>query len=428
MKKNVSVILGLQYGDEGKGKFTDLISSDYDYIVRYQGGDNAGHSISFNGNKFALRLIPSGVFKNKNVVIGNGCVVNIETLLNEIEYLSKNKIDVKNKLFLSDKAHVIFDYHIEIDKMNEENKGENKIGTTNKGIGPCYTDKYARIGIRVCDLLDYNILLNKLEVSLKEKNIIFQKYNKETFDARTLANKYFELGKRIKKYIKDTSKLLNDEIRKGKKILLEGAQGVLLDIDFGTYPFVTSSPVATGMSSGSGIGITKINNILGIVKAYTSRVGEGPFCSEIKDKKLAELIRKEGNEYGTVTKRPRRVGWIDIIALRYAIDISGVNEIAITLLDVLSIVDKIKICIKYKLGSKEIDTIPSSIREYAKCKPIFIEVDGWKKDISNIKEYNELPTKCKKYLKTLEKLLGVKIKYVSVGPSREQTIEVKNDK
>lgn len=421
---NVNVILGLQYGDEGKGKFTDLISSKYHYIVRYQGGDNAGHSISFNGKKFALRLIPSGVFKNKKVVIGNGCVVNIETLLSEINYLKENEIDVTNNLFVSNKAHVILDYHLELDKLNEENKGDNKIGTTIKGIGPCYTDKFARIGIRICDLFYKAELKSKIEFNLKEKNIIFKNNNKKTFNVNELVEKYFELGKKIKRYVCDTSKLLNDEILKGKKVLLEGAQGVLLDIDFGTYPYVTSSCVATGMSSGSGIGITKINNVLGIVKAYTSRVGSGPFCSEILDEKVANEIRTEGHEFGTVTKRPRRIGWLDIVALKYAISISGVNEIAITLLDVLSILSKIKICVGYKLNGKDIDYIPSNFNDYKKCKPIFIEMDGWNKDISKIKKYKDLPSNCKKYLKMIEKLLKVKITYVSVGPNRNQTIKV----
>ena len=399
---NVNVIIGLQYGDEGKGKFTDLISDDYDYVVRYQGGDNAGHSIAFDNQKYSLRLIPSGIFKSKKVVIGNGCVVNPETLLFEIEYLKKNKFKIENQLYVSDQAHVIFDFNILMDKLIEDNKGNKKIGTTIKGIGPTYTDKYSRIGIRICDLFNIDILKQKLTLSLRDKNIIFKNYGYKKINVNQVAKKYYELGKKIRK-----------------------AQGVLLDIDFGTYPYVTSSNVATGMSSGTGIGISKINNVLGIVKAYTSRVGEGPFCSEIKDQKIANSIREKGNEFGTVTKRPRRIGWIDLVALKYAIEITGATELAITLLDVLSIMDKIKICINYSLNSKTIDYIPTSVDLYSKCKPKYIEVQGWKSDISMIKKYDDLPLNCKKYLTTIQKILNVKISYISVGPKRDQTIKVK---
>lgn len=422
---NVNVIIGLQYGDEGKGKFTDLISDDYDYVVRYQGGDNAGHSIAFDNQKYSLRLIPSGIFKSKKVVIGNGCVVNPETLLFEIEYLKKNKFKIENQLYVSDQVHVIFDFNILMDKLIEDSKGNKKIGTTIKGIGPTYTDKYSRIGIRICDLFNIDILKQKLTLTLRDKNIIFKNYGYKKINVNQVAKKYYELGKKIKKYVCNTTKLLNEAINANKKILLEGAQGVLLDIDFGTYPYVTSSNVATGMSSGTGIGISKINNVLGIVKAYTSRVGEGPFCSEIKDQKIANTIREKGNEFGTVTKRPRRIGWIDLVALKYAIEITGATELAITLLDVLSIMDKIKICINYSLNSKTIDYIPSSVDLYSKCKPKYIEVQGWKSDISMIKKYDDLPLNCKKYLTTIQKILNVKISYVSVGPRRDQTIKVK---
>ncbi len=421
--KNVNVILGLQYGDEGKGKFTDMLASQYDYIVRYQGGDNAGHTIIFNKQKFALHLIPSGIFNKKKVVIGNGCVVNLKTLMTEIEYLKNANFSVEGLLFLSSKAHVIFDFHILQDKLNEENKGDGKIGTTCKGIGPCYTDKAARVGIRVCDLFDKDLLLQKLTILLNDKNIYFEYYQKPKCNIEEIFKEYYAIGQQIKKYVCDTSALLNKAYDDNQKILLEGAQGVLLDIDHGTYPYVTSSCVATAMSSGSGLGITKINNVLGIVKAYSTRVGEGPFATEI-DGEIAHNIREEGHEYGTVTKRPRRIGWIDCVALKYAINVSGASEIALTLLDVLSVVDEIKICVSYNFDGKVIDYIPPTQEQYAKCTPNYITLKAWNMDISGISKYSDLPQNAKNYINELEKILKTPITYVSVGPDRLQTIEV----
>ncbi|MGL4952109.1 MAG: adenylosuccinate synthase [Mycoplasma sp.] len=423
LNNQIQVILGLQYGDEGKGKFTDILANDYDYIVRYQGGDNAGHSIVIDGVKYALRIIPSGIFNQKQTVIGNGCVVNPETLLREIQYLKEAKFSTEGILHLSATAHIIFDYHIALDKLNELNKGDLKIGTTCKGIGPCYTDKVSRIGIRVCDLYDYEILKQKITTSITEKNIIFKHYNHPLFNVEEVLEKYWEIGKQIKPYVTDTCYMLNTAVENGKKILLEGAQGVLLDINHGTYPYVTSSAVSTGMSAGSGIGVTKIHSILGIVKAYTSRVGEGPFCSEINDE-LAEKIRIEGREFGTVTKRPRRIGWIDIVALKHSIRIAGVTSLAITLLDVLSIVDKVKICIGYKYNDETIEFIPPTREEYYKCEPIYIEMPGWNKDISKITDFNSLPIECQNYVTKLQELLNTHIEYISVGPDRVQTIKV----
>lgn len=423
MKKNILGIIGSQYGDEGKGKFIDLLSEDYDVIVRYQGGDNAGHTIVIDGKKHKLRLIPSGIFaNNKDIVIGNGVVINLTTLFSEIDYLIENNISTSN-LYISNKAHIIFDFHIELDKLNEENKGANKIGTTCRGIGPCYTDKAARIGIRVADLFDLDSLKEKVNLILSEKNQLFTKYNKPIFDAEKVANQYYLLGQKIKDKVIDCSVFLNNAINNGKKILLEGAQGVLLDIDHGTYPFVTSSNVTSAIAGGSGIGITKINNLLGIVKAYTSRVGSGPFVSEIHNE-LSTYIRERGNEYGTVTKRPRRIGWIDIVALKYAINVSGINELAITLIDVLSGIDKIKLCVGYMYEGREINYIPPSNNEYSKCDPIYITIDGWKEDISDCKDVHSLPENCKKYLLLIQKLLATKISYISVGPDRNQTIKV----
>lgn len=423
MNKNLLGIIGTQYGDEGKGKFVDTLSQKYQIIVRYQGGDNAGHTIKFNDNKFKLRLIPSGIFNpNNTVVIGNGVVVNPKTLVEEIKYLNDANIDT-SKLLISDRAHVIFDFHVALDTLNEENKQDNKIGTTKRGIGPCYTDKVARIGIRMCDLFDLNTLENKLEENLKEKNILFKYYNKQTYDYKLVAKEYYELAKQFKDKVIDTVTFLNKQIKQNKKILFEGAQGVLLDIDHGTYPFVTSSSIVSAMASGSGIGMTSIKNILGIVKAYTSRVGSGPFVSEIKDD-LAEKIRIKGNEFGTVTKRPRRIGWLDIVSLNYSLNVAGITELAITLIDVLSGLEKIKICVAYEYNNEIIDYLLPDNNRYGECKPVYIEIDGWNEDITNCKSISDLPENCKKYLLLIEKLTNRKIAYVSVGPDRNQTIRV----
>jgi adenylosuccinate synthase len=307
-KQQCMLIIGSQYGDEGKGKFTDILADEYDYIVRFQGGDNAGHSIVIDGVKYKLRLIPSGIFKHdKRVVIGHGVVINPKTLINEIEYLKNNKFDVKGRLFVSNRAHIITDYHIAIDKYYEDLKGDSKVGTTLCGIGPCYSDKIQRVGVRVADLLDKNELKAKITLSLQTKKDIADKIGFGMKDIDRLVDEYYALGQKIKPYISNTIDLLNDAHKQGKKILFEGAQGTFLDIDMGTYPYVTSSSTVAGVSSGSGISITKINSVLSIVKAYTSRVGEGPFVAEIFGQD-ADYIRERGGEYGTVTKRPRRIG------------------------------------------------------------------------------------------------------------------------
>lgn len=422
MSNNLLTIIGTQFGDEGKGKFVDLLSQDFEYIVRYQGGDNAGHTIKFDNKTFKLRLIPSGIFNKKNkVIIANGVVLNPVTLLEEIEYLQKNGIDVSN-LFVSDKCHVIFNFHIEMDELLEDLKGKEKVGTTKRGIGPCYSDKTSRFGIRVCDLYNFERLLKKVQLSLETKNILFGKYGKQIFNPYTVAKQYYELGKKIQQFVFNTSALLNYAYEKNKKILFEGAQGIMLDIDYGTYPYVTSSNVVGLLSSGSGIAINKFKNILGVVKAYSTRVGAGPFISEIEDEQIAHTIRETGHEYGTVTKRPRRIGWLDLFMLKYVIQVSGVSEIALTLIDVLSCVDKIKVCIGYKKNNKVLKYMPSSNDELKLCEPIFDELDGWNVDISNMKRYEELPENLKKYVSYIENFLNVKVTFVSVGPDRTQTI------
>lgn len=421
-QENLLVVIGSQFGDEGKGKFVDLLSQEYEYIVRYQGGDNAGHTIKFDNKTFKLRLIPSGIFNPKNkVIIANGVVLNPNTLLEEINYLNENNIDTKN-LFISDKCHIIFDYHLEMDELLEEVKGDSKIGTTKKGIGPCYSDKTSRFGIRLCDLFNFEELVKKIQLSLETKNVLFSKYNKKIFNPYTVAKKYFEIGQKLKPYIFNTMALLNYASQHNKKILFEGAQGIMLDIDYGTYPYVTSSNVVGLLSSGTGIAINKFKNILGVVKAYSTRVGEGPFVSEIKDEALALLIREKGNEYGTVTKRPRRIGWIDLFLLKYVIEVSGITQIAMTLIDVLSSVDSIKVCVGYTKKDKVLRYMPSCIEELKQCVPIFEELKGWKNDVSHIKKYNDLPTNLKSYINFIERYLNVSVKYVSVGPDRTQTI------
>lgn len=422
MNNNLLVIIGSQFGDEGKGKFVDLLAQEYEYIVRYQGGDNAGHTIKFDNKTFKLRLIPSGIFNpNNKVIIGNGVVLNPETLLNEIQYLKENNVVTKN-LFVSDKCHIIFDYHLEMDELLEEIKGKDRIGTTKKGIGPCYSDKTSRFGIRVCDLFNFDSLLAKVQQALEIKNVLFAKYNKKIFNPYTVAKKYYEIGQAIKDYVFNTSALLNYAYENNKKILFEGAQGIMLDIDYGTYPYVTSSNVVGLLSSGSGLAINKFNKILGVVKAYSTRVGEGPFVSEILDQDLAGQIRIKGNEFGTVTKRPRRIGWIDLFLLKYVIEVSGINEIAMTLIDVLSGLDKIKVCIGYKKNGKILRYMPSSIEELKTCEPLLDELKGWKNDVSHLTNYNDLPPNLKSYINYIERFLKTKIKYVSVGPDRNQTI------
>ncbi len=418
----ISCILGLQFGDEGKGKFTDYLSDQYDVIVRYQGGDNAGHSINLNGTKYHVRLIPSGVFNGKDILIANGVVLNPLTLINELSYLAENNIKVNN-LFISDKAHVIMPYHLQMDELNELVK-DNKIGTTKRGIGPCYADKYDRVGVRVQDLFDQTNLEKLISTALVHKNVLFKHHNLQTFDAKELAKEYYAIGQTIKQYVVDSNTFLNKKIKDNQNILLEGAQGAMLDIEFGTYPYVTSSSCLTGMMQGTGIAYNQMTNTLGIVKAYLTRVGNGPMVTEIDDE-IAQTIRVNGNEFGTVTKRPRRIGWLDLPQLRYTIGISGAKTIAITLLDVLTNIGDIKVCTHYvdDAGNKYVDYINND-SVLANLKPVYKTFSGWTEDISEIKEFNQLPNNAKEYLKFIEKELNVKIEYVSVGSKRDQTIKV----
>ncbi len=416
------VVEGSQWGDEGKGKITDYFSQKAKIVVRFQGGNNAGHTIVFGSKKFAVRLIPSGIFhKGTTCVLASGMVVNPEAFLEELAIIKEAGFDT-SKVLLSDRASVIFDYHKMLDGARETALGKAKIGTTGKGIGPCYTDKASRIGLRIGDLVNEKTLEKRLKNALEFKNRELESYGLAPLKFSEVFKKYKKLGEQIKPYVCDTSLFLQKEVKKGTKILFEGAQGAMLCLTHGTYPFVTSSsPMANSIPLSCGIPCNSIEYVLGIAKAYTTRVGEGPFPTELFGD-LANEIRVRGHEYGTVTKRPRRIGWLDACVLRHAANISGINGWAVTLLDVLTGLDEIKICDKYIYNGKTIDTIPATLEEFEEYQPHYITLKGWKEDITKVKSFDELPKNAQNYLKTIEKLTGVKIALFSVGPDRKQTI------
>lgn len=423
---SIVVCEGSQWGDEGKGKITDYLAQQADVVVRFQGGNNAGHTIVFNGHKYALRLIPSGIFsENTKNVLANGMVINPEAFFEELKMIED--AGFKNyKLFISNRAHVIMPYHIDLDGAIEEFLSDSKIGTTKKGIGPCYTDKASRVGIRIGDLIDEDQLKNRLKTTLAYKNMELQMFHKKTYDYDEMLQKCLKWGKQLKPFICDTSVLLNEEIKKNSKILFEGAQGAMLCLDHGTYPYVTSSsPTASSIPVNCGIPPYEVKTVLGIAKSYTTRVGEGPFPSELKNE-LGDLIRERGHEYGTVTKRPRRIGYLDTVVLNHAIRVSGIKYLSIMLFDVLSNIDNLKICYAYELDGKVINYIPSTLNEYQRCKPIYIDMPSWKEDISKVTSYEELPENAKKYLKKIEELTNKEIAIFSVGPDRTQTIVLKD--
>ncbi|MCG0574336.1 adenylosuccinate synthase [Lactiplantibacillus plantarum] len=416
------VVVGSQWGDEGKGKITDFLSQEADVVSRYQGGDNAGHTIVFNGQTFKLRLIPSGIFfHDKLAVIGNGVVLNPKSLVEELQYLRDKGVNPDN-LRISNRAHVILPYHITLDGAQEKAKAGGKIGTTNKGIGPAYMDKAERIGIRVADLLDKDTFAALLKRNLAEKNQIITKlYDLEPLKFEDIFDDYYAYGQTLKPFVTDTSVVINDALDNGQRVLFEGAQGVMLDIDQGTYPYVTSSnPVAGGVTIGSGVGPSKIDNCVGVLKAYTSRVGDGPFPTELFDE-VGDFIRETAHEYGTVTKRPRRIGWFDSVVLRHAKRVSGFTHLSLNCLDVLTGLKTIKVCTAYDLNGETIYHYPASLKELEACKPIYEELPGWDEDITGVKTFEELPTNAQNYLCKLEELVGVKIATFSVGPDREQT-------
>ena len=417
------VVVGAQWGDEGKGKVIDLLTPDYHYIVRYQGGHNAGHTVVVGQEKFILHLVPSGILhKDKICIIGNGVVVDPKALIDERAVLNSKGVDTEGRLFVSEQAHVIFPYHRTIDELKEIKKGKLKIGTTKKGIGPCYADKVARSGIRIIDLLNQKVFAEKLRQNLTEKNAILKTlYGFDGFSFDDIYTDYIKYIGIIKGYVADTSLMLNEAMRKKKSIIFEGAQGALLDLDYGTYPFVTSSnTTAGGACTGAGIGPTKINKVIGIVKAYTTRVGEGPFPTEFPGD-LMKKIRTKGGEYGATTGRPRRCGWFDAILVKRAIIVNGIKEIVVTKLDVLDELPKIKICTAYRYKEKIYENFPKDLEALEGCEPIYREYDGWQKDTTNIRSFIKLPRNAKTYLKEIQKLLKTKIVLISVGSERKQT-------
>ncbi|MDD5291604.1 MAG: adenylosuccinate synthase [Candidatus Omnitrophica bacterium] len=417
------VIVGLQWGDEGKGKIIDYLAKDVDYIVRYQGGNNAGHTVVINGKKYIFHLVPSGILnKNKICVIANGVVIDPQVLIEEISTLKKQGVPVGGNLKVSLLSHVIFPYHKILDKLRET-KRTVRIGTTGRGIGPCYVDKFSRCGIRIKDLFCSEALKKKLKDNLREKNDVFKKaFGHEGFKFEELYKEYLSYGRTIKKYVADTTLLVNKAIAENKSVLFEGAQGTFLDIDFGTYPFVTSSnSFSGGVCAGSGVAPIYIDKVIGVVKAYSTRVGEGPFPTEFDDE-LMNIIRQQGKEYGATTGRPRRCGWFDAVMTRFAVLLNGVKEVAVTKLDVLDNLETIKVCVAYKYKNKVFKYLPQEIDNLDKVKAIYKEFPGWRASTRDSRNFKDLPKRAKSYLAALEDLICGRIKLISVGSSREETI------
>ena len=421
------VLLGAQWGDEGKGKATDLLGDRVDYVVRYQGGNNAGHTVVIGDQKYALHLLPSGILSPSCVpVIGNGVVIDPAVLLQEIQGLNERGIDT-SKLLISLNAHLITPYHRTIDKVTERFLGKAKIGTTGRGIGPAYADKINRIGIRVQDLFDPSILRQKLEAALRDKNqVLIKVFNRNGINVDDVLAEYLNYAEILRPYVADTALLLNKALESGKTVLLEGSQGTLLDVDHGTYPYVTSSnPTSGGACTGSGIGPTKIDRVIGILKAYTTRVGSGPFPTELFDED-GEALRRIGGEVGVTTGRNRRCGWFDAPIARYATRVNGLTDFFLTKLDVLTGWEKIPVCVAYEVDGKRVEEVPASQSDFHHAMPIYEYLDGWKEDISKCKKFEELPSNAQKYVKYLEKISGAPMSAIGVGPGRDQTIVVKD--
>ncbi|WP_285369229.1 adenylosuccinate synthase [Staphylococcus epidermidis] len=416
------VVVGTQWGDEGKGKITDFLAEQADVIARFSGGNNAGHTIQFGGETYKLHLVPSGIFyKDKLAVIGNGVVVDPVALLKELDGLNERGISTDN-LRISNRAQVILPYHLAQDEYEERRRGDNKIGTTKKGIGPAYVDKAQRIGIRMADLLEKETFERRLKENIEYKNACFKGMFNETcptFDE--IFDEYYAAGQRLKDYVTDTAKILDDANVADEKVLFEGAQGVMLDIDHGTYPFVTSSnPVAGNVTVGTGVGPTSVSKVIGVCKSYTSRVGDGPFPTELFDED-GHHIREVGREYGTTTGRPRRVGWFDSVVLRHSRRVSGITDLSINSIDVLTGLDTVKICTAYELDGEKITEYPANLDQLRRCKPIFEELPGWTEDITGCRSLDELPENARNYSERISELCGVHISIFSVGPDREQT-------
>lgn len=423
---SVIVVLGAQWGDEGKGKIADLISADIDVVARYQGGANAGHTICWEEETFVLHLVPSGIFnEGVNCVIGNGVVIDPAALMEEISMIREKGYDPEGRLFISHHAHLIMPYHKALDQAKERLRDEGAIGTTGRGIGPAYVDKYGRTGIRVVDLLDPDTLRRKLRRSIEEKNALLKGiYGAEGLDVDRIIDEYVAFDELIDPYVTDTTYYLNDALKKGQRVLAEGAQGSLLDVDFGTYPFVTSShPTVGGCCTGLGIPPTSISRVLGIAKAYTTRVGNGPFPTELNDE-TGEKLRSIGHEFGATTGRPRRCGWLDLVALRYAVMINGMTEIAITKLDVLNTLDEIRVATHYRIDGKTTDRFPSDFEKLSKAEPVYRSFKGWGTELDAGTAWKDLPREVREYLGFISDDIGVPIRYVSTGPRRSETIRI----
>lgn len=421
----VRIVVGTQWGDEGKGKYIDILARDSDIVVRYSGGSNAGHTIVHNRTSYKLHLVPSGILHpGKICIIGNGVVVDPGILIDEIEELKNKGISTEN-LLISDRAHIVMPYHKALDELQEKSRGVKSLGTTKRGIGPAYSDKAERSGIRICDLIKPAAFGKKVRDNLAIKNMIIEKvYGGKGFDADEIISQYSTYAKKLEGYVTDINAYLFRAIEQNKNILFEGAQATLLDLDFGTYPYVTSSnPIAGGVCTGAGIGPTYINEVFGVLKAYTSRVGSGPFPTE-QNNEIGNLIRELGHEYGTTTGRPRRCGWLDMVMIRYSAKINGLTALAINHVDTIGKLEKIKLCKTYEIDGKEVNRIPADIDEFALCKPVYEEFEGWG-DISHIRKYADLPENAKIYLSRIQELAGVEIKMIGVGSSREQTITVR---
>ncbi|WP_319370284.1 adenylosuccinate synthase [uncultured Ilyobacter sp.] len=417
------VVVGTQWGDEGKGKIIDVLAHKADYVVRFQGGNNAGHTVVVNGEKFVLHLLPSGMLHgNGKCIIGPGVVVDIKVLLSELGALEKRGAKVDH-LFISDRAHIITPYHVRLDELREEARGDQKIGTTKRGIGPCYADKITRCGLRMVDLLDMETFEAKLKTNLEEKNEVFEKiYGVEKMDFDQMLSEFKEYAEKISHRIIDSVPEINEALDQDKFILFEGAQAMMLDINYGTYPYVTSSsPTTAGVTTGVGIAPKKIDRAIGVMKAYTTRVGEGPFVTELENE-IGERLRDIGGEYGATTGRPRRCGWLDLVVGKFAVDINGLTDVVITKIDVLSGLEKINICVGYEIDGEIYTTVPSSIERLARAKAVYEELPGWEEDITAMREYDQLPENCKNYLKRVEEIIGCQISMVSVGPDRTQNI------
>jgi adenylosuccinate synthase len=423
---SVTAVIGAQWGDEGKGKIIDLLAEKAKVVVRFSGGDNAGHTIVNAYGEFKLHLVPSGIFHaSAACVIGNGVVINPAVLLEEIDHLRKHGVDTSN-LHISDRAHLIMPYHILLDKLEEERRGKGAIGTTGKGIGPAFADKTARLGIRICDLLDKEQFRARLGSVLEFKNAVLTKiYNTQPLPLEDIYQQYCQYSERLAPFIKDTTYMLNQMLSQNMPILLEGAQGTMLDPDFGTYPYVTSSsPLAAGSSLGSGISPKAINHVIGVFKAYTTRVGGGPMPTELKDE-TGNLIREQAHEYGATTGRPRRCGWLDAVAGRFSVQVNGLTSIALTRLDVLDIFSAIKICTGYKVAGHTLDHFPSDLATLEKCQPVYEELPGWQAPIGAIRNRKQLPRQAQRYISRVEELLSCPVSIISVGAERERAIMAK---